>query len=34
VVEALQPPLGKANDYPPVISADFLRERLDAITIG
>jgi isopenicillin N synthase-like dioxygenase len=34
VVEALQPPIGKANDYPPVVSADFLRERLDAITIG
>ena len=34
VVEALAPPLGKANEYPPVVSADFLRERLDAITIG
>ena len=34
VVEALQPPLGKPNDYAPVVSADFLRERLDAITIG
>ncbi|MEP7019952.1 MAG: 2-oxoglutarate and iron-dependent oxygenase domain-containing protein [Pseudonocardiales bacterium] len=34
VVEALQPPLGKANDYPPVVSAAFLRERLDAITMG
>jgi len=34
VVEALQPPLGKANDYPPVVSAAFLRQRLDAITIG
>jgi len=34
VVDALQPPLGKANDYAPVVSADFLRERLDAITIG
>ena len=34
VVEALRPPIGKANDYPPVIAADFLRERLDAITVG
>ncbi|PZS15785.1 MAG: oxidoreductase [Pseudonocardiales bacterium] len=34
VVEALRPPLGRANDYPPVVSAAFLRERLDAITIG
>ncbi len=34
VVEALQPPIGKANDYAPVVSAAFLRERLDAITIG
>ncbi|MDT4965065.1 MAG: hypothetical protein QOF87_4712, partial [Pseudonocardiales bacterium] len=22
------------NDYPPVVSAAFLRERLDAITMG
>jgi isopenicillin N synthase-like dioxygenase len=34
VVQALQPPIGKANDYAPVVSAEFLRERLDAITIG
>jgi isopenicillin N synthase-like dioxygenase len=34
VVEALRPPIGKPNDYPPVVSAAFLRERLDAITIG
>jgi len=34
VVEALQPPIGKPNDYQPVVSAQFLRERLDAITIG
>ncbi|HEY7010600.1 MAG TPA: 2-oxoglutarate and iron-dependent oxygenase domain-containing protein [Jatrophihabitantaceae bacterium] len=33
VVDALKPPIGKRNDYPPVISADFLRERLDAITV-
>ena len=34
VVEALQPPIGRPNTYPPVRSADFLRERLDAITVG
>jgi isopenicillin N synthase-like dioxygenase len=34
VVEALQPPVGRPNSYPPVVSADFLRERLDAITVG
>jgi isopenicillin N synthase-like dioxygenase len=34
LVEALQPPIGRPNDYSPVVSADFLRERLDAITIG
>jgi isopenicillin N synthase-like dioxygenase len=34
VVEALQPPIGKPNSYPPVVSAQFLKERLDAITIG
>ena len=34
VIEALQPPLGKANSYSPVRSADFLKERLDAITMG
>jgi isopenicillin N synthase-like dioxygenase len=34
MVESLQPPIGKANDYLPVVSADFLRERLDAITVG
>jgi isopenicillin N synthase-like dioxygenase len=33
-IEALQPPLGHPNAYPPVRSADFLRERLDAITVG
>jgi hypothetical protein len=31
---ALQPPLGRANSYPPVVSAAFLRQRLDAITVG
>lgn len=34
LVEALRPPLGREHDYPPVVSADFLRERLDAITVG
>jgi isopenicillin N synthase-like dioxygenase len=34
VVEALQPPIGKPNTYPPVVSSAFLRERLDAITVG
>jgi isopenicillin N synthase-like dioxygenase len=34
VVHALQPPVGRPNDYPPVIAREFLRERLDAITIG
>ncbi len=34
VVEALQPPIGKPNSYPPVVSAEFLKERLDAITVG
>ncbi|MFN2518118.1 MAG: isopenicillin N synthase family dioxygenase [Jatrophihabitantaceae bacterium] len=34
VVHALQPPLGKPNSYEPVVSAAFLRARLDAITIG
>jgi isopenicillin N synthase-like dioxygenase len=34
VIESLQPPVGQPNDYPPVVSAQFLKERLDAITIG
>jgi isopenicillin N synthase-like dioxygenase len=34
VVEALQPPIGRANDYPPVVASEFLRERLDAITMS
>jgi hypothetical protein len=34
VVHSLQPPLGRANDYAPVVSAAFLRERLDAITMA
>lgn len=34
VVEALQPPIGKPNSHEPVLAADFLRERLDAISVG
>ena len=34
VIESLQPPIGKPNDYEPVLSAQFLKTRLDAITIG
>ena len=34
VVEALQPPVGRPNAYEPVVAAAFLRERLDAITVG
>jgi isopenicillin N synthase-like dioxygenase len=34
VIEALQPPTGKPNTYGPVVSSEFLRERLDAITVG
>jgi isopenicillin N synthase-like dioxygenase len=34
VIESLQPPLGKPNTYAPVVSAAFIRKRLDAITVG
>jgi hypothetical protein len=34
VIESLQPPVGKPNDYAPVVSAQFLKTRLDAITVG
>jgi isopenicillin N synthase-like dioxygenase len=34
VIESLRPPIGKPNSYAPVVSAQFLKERLDAITIG
>ena len=34
VVTALQPPIGKSNDYPPVVASDFLKRLLDAITVG
>ena len=34
VVEPLQPPIGKANDYQPVMASVFLKRLLDAITVG
>jgi isopenicillin N synthase-like dioxygenase len=34
MVESLQPPVGRANDYPPVMASDFLKRLLDAITMG
>src|SRR5580704_9071655 len=34
VIEALQPPIGKPNTYAPVVSAEFIKKRLDKITIG
>jgi isopenicillin N synthase-like dioxygenase len=34
VVEALKPPVGRRDDLAPVVAADFLRARLDAITVG
>ena len=34
IVESLQPPIGRPNEYEPVLCSAFLRERLDAITIG
>jgi len=34
VIESLTPPVGKANDHPPVVAADFIHERIDAITVG
>jgi isopenicillin N synthase-like dioxygenase len=34
VVESLQPPVGRPNTYEPVVASAFLRERLDAITVG
>src|SRR5499427_2763107 len=34
VIESLRPPVGKPNNYEPVVSAQFLKTRLDAITIG
>ena len=34
MVESLRPPVGKPNDYEPVESAAFIKNRLDAITMG
>jgi len=34
VIESLQPPLGKPNTHRPVVSAAFIKRRLDAITVG
>ncbi len=34
VIESLQPPVGLPNEFDPVISAQFLKQRLDAITVG
>jgi isopenicillin N synthase-like dioxygenase len=34
LVESLQPPIGRANDYPPVTASDFIKRLLDAITVG
>jgi isopenicillin N synthase-like dioxygenase len=34
VIESLKPPIGPPNDYPPVVCAQFIKKRLDAITIG
>lgn len=33
-IESLQPPIGKANDHPPVVASDFLKRLLNAITVG
>ena len=33
-IESLQPPIGKPNDYPPVVASEFLKRLLDAITVG
>ena len=32
VIESLQPPIGKPNDYAPAVSAQFLKDALDVIT--
>ena len=34
VIESLRRPIGRPNDFAPVVSAQFLRERYDAVTIG
>jgi hypothetical protein len=33
-MRALKPPIGRPNEYAPVVSAQFIKERLDAITLG
>jgi isopenicillin N synthase-like dioxygenase len=33
VVEALQPPIGRPNQHEPVLASEFLRKRLDAISL-
>ncbi|HEY2577412.1 MAG TPA: 2-oxoglutarate and iron-dependent oxygenase domain-containing protein [Streptosporangiaceae bacterium] len=34
MVEALQPPIGKPNDYEPVLASQYLKRLLEAITVG
>jgi isopenicillin N synthase-like dioxygenase len=34
VIESLRPPIGQRGDYAPVVSGQFIKERLDAITLG
>ncbi len=34
VVTPLEPPIGRVAGLPPVTSSDFIKERLDAITVG
>ena len=34
VIESLKPPVGRRSDYAPVVSAEFIKTRLDAITLG
>jgi len=34
VIESLRPPLGQRTGYPPVVSGEFIKQRLDAITLG
>jgi isopenicillin N synthase-like dioxygenase len=34
VIESLRPPVGKPNDYEPVVCGAFIKHLLDAITVG
>jgi isopenicillin N synthase-like dioxygenase len=34
VIESLPPPIGNPNTYAPVVSGQFIKKRLDAITVG